>query len=205
MNDRRPLVASVLLSLAALTLGACAGANSDSSEESLMTPHETAADPAYVLNHTLPRIEGEDESLETYKGKVILIVNTASKCGYTPQYDGLQALYESKKADGLVVLGFPSDNFGGQEFDTNDEVVHFCRVNYGVEFPLFAKVDVKGDGATPLFQQLAAQPAPVGGEPRWNFTKFLVGRDGKVVARYESGVGPESDELTSMIDELLQG
>ncbi|MEM7755608.1 MAG: glutathione peroxidase [Planctomycetota bacterium] len=180
-----------------------AGATESNTEsESLMTPYTSDADPAYVLSHSLTRMGGEAESLETYKGKVVLIVNTASKCGFTSQYDGLQKLYEEKKGDGLVVLGFPSDNFGGQEYDTNAEVVEFCRVNYGVEFPLFEKVDVKGEGATPLFKQLAAQ---AGGEPKWNFTKYLVGRDGKVVEMYGSGVRPESDELTSKITELLQG
>ena len=178
------------------------GGDTNPDSESLMTPYTADTDPAYVLAHTLNRIEGEAESLETYKGKVVLIVNTASKCGFTPQYDGLQKLYEEKKGDGLVVLGFPSDNFGGQEYDTNAEVVEFCRVNYGVEFPLFEKVDVKGDSATPLFKQLAEQ---AGGEPRWNFTKYLVGRDGKVVAMYGSNVAPNSDELTGKIDELLRG
>ena len=180
-------------------------ARADTAQEepkSLMTEYTPDTDPAYVLGHTMLRLDGEDENLETYKGKVVLIVNTASKCGFTPQYKGLQSLYESKKADGLVVLGFPSDNFGGQEFDTNAEVASFCEANYGVEFPMFEIVDVKGDKATPLFKQLAEQ---TGAEPRWNFTKYLVGRDGKVVAQFGSNVKPESDELVGKINELLAG
>jgi len=201
-------------SIAAL-LGACAESTDSASapapaaepatsatpETEPMTAN-TSADPAYVLGHTVTRIDGTAEPLSAYEGKVLLIVNTASKCGFTPQYEGLQNLYSEKKDAGLVVLGFPSDNFGGQEFDTNAEVVQFCESNYGVEFPMFEKVDVKGGDASPLFRQLAEQ---ADGEPKWNFTKYLVGRDGKVVAKFDSGVRPDGEELTARVDELLQG
>lgn len=158
---------------------------------------------AYVLNFTMKDIEGKDQDLSQYKGKVVLIVNTASRCGFTPQYKGLETLYESKKGAGLVVLGFPSNDFGGQEPGTDEEIKAFCSTRFNVTFPMFSKVPVKGPTAHPLYKKLAAQPAPVGGEPGWNFTKFLVDREGKVVARFDSRVRPDSQELVNRVDELL--
>lgn len=142
--------------------------------------------PADVLSTKVKRIDGTEETLSKYKGKVIVIVNVASKCGFTTQYEGLQALYAKHKDDGLVVLGFPANNFGNQEPGENKDIAAFCTGTYGVEFPMFEKVSVKGDDAHPLFKALSAQPKPVGGEPKWNFTKFVIDREGKVVARFDA-------------------
>ncbi|MEM0983829.1 MAG: glutathione peroxidase [Planctomycetota bacterium] len=154
----------------------------------------------YVLDHEMERIEGETESLEDYKGKVLLMVNVASKCGYTPQYEGLQALYEEHKDDGLVIMGFPANNFGRQEPGSNSEILEFCESRFSVTFPMFAKISVKGDDAHPLYQKLAEASD---GAPRWNFTKYLVNRKGEVIAKFESGVRPDSDKLKKAIADAL--
>ncbi|WP_040224415.1 glutathione peroxidase [Bhargavaea cecembensis] len=135
---------------------------------------------------------GGEQSLEDFNGQVVLIVNTASKCGFTPQFEGLQKLYEEFKDDGFTVLGFPSDQFMNQEFGDIQETLDFCKVNYGVSFPMFAKVDVKGPDAVPLFKFLTTEKKGLlGGEIKWNFTKFLVGRDGRPVERYAPQTKPE--------------
>ena len=164
--------------------------------------------PADVLSIKVKRIDGTEETLSKYKGKVIVIVNVASKCGFTTQYEGLQALYAKHKDDGLVVLGFPANNFGNQEPGENKDIAAFCTGTYGVEFPMFEKVSVKGDDAHPLFRALSAQPEPVGGEPKWNFTKFLLDREGKVVARFDAeraNVRTKNleDGLVKKVEELL--
>jgi glutathione peroxidase len=156
-----------------------------------------------VLDYTLNRIDGTPQSLAEYRGKVLLFVNVASQCGYTPQYEGLERLYEEKKDQGLVVIGFPANNFGSQEPGTNLEIAEFCTSKFGVSFPLFEKISVKGEDAHPLYQVLAGQPSPIGGEPKWNFTKFLVDRSGKVVARYEPKARPDDPALIAQIDKLL--
>jgi glutathione peroxidase len=156
-----------------------------------------------VLAHTVKDIDGKDVKLADYKGKVVLIVNVASRCGFTPQYKGLEALYQKHKDAGLVILAFPANNFGSQEPGTNAEIKAFCESNYKVTFPIFEKISVKGEDQHPLFKQLAAQPAPLGGDPGWNFTKFLVDREGNVVARYESRVKPDDAVLATKINELL--
>jgi glutathione peroxidase len=147
-----------------------------------------------LYDFTVDDIHGKPVKLDRYKGKVVLIVNTASKCGYTPQYQGLEALYEKYKGKGLEVLGFPCNQFGAQEPGGADEIASFCELNYGVKFPLFAKVDVNGDKAAPVYQYLkAAKPGLLGIEAiKWNFTKFLIGRDGAVLARYAPKDTPES-------------
>jgi len=160
----------------------------------------------YVLGHRVTDIDGKEVDLAQWKGSVILIVNTASKCGYTPQYLGLQNLYAENKDKGLIVVGFPSGDFMNQEFADNAEIKKFCTADdskYKVTFPLMAKVSVKGEGAHPLFKQLAAQPAPVGGEPKWNFTKWLVDRSGNVVARYDTRIKPDDLDLQKRVSELL--
>lgn len=149
-------------------------------------PAKAEQKPADVLSFKVRRIDGTEEDLSKYKGKVVVIVNVASKCGFTTQYEGLQALYARHKDDGLVVLGFPANNFGNQEPGENKDIAAFCTGTYGVEFPMFEKVSVKGDDAHPLYKALAAQPKPTGGEPKWNFTKFVVDREGKVVARFDA-------------------
>jgi glutathione peroxidase len=147
--------------------------------------------------------DGSETSLKPYQGKPILIVNVASKCGFTPQYDGLEKLYEKYKAQGLVVVGFPCNQFGAQEPGTDSEIQSFCKMNYGVTFPVFGKVDVNGDKAHPLYQHLKKEePGILGTEGiKWNFTKFLVGKDGKVIKRFAPQTKPE--ELGPEIEKAL--
>jgi glutathione peroxidase len=148
-------------------------------------------------------LEGKPVALKKYRGKVLLVVNTASNCGFTPQYEGLQKLYERYHARGLEVLGFPCNQFGAQEPGEAQEIGAFCQRNYGVSFPMFEKIDVNGPGAHPLYKWLSgAAPGLLGSEAiKWNFTKFLVGRDGKVFRRYAPQASPES--LAADIEELL--
>jgi len=167
-------------------------------------PSATAADAGYVLGYEMPLLDGASQDLATYKGKVVMIVNTASKCGLTPQYEGLEALYKAKKDEGFVILGFPANNFRDQEPGTNKQIAEFCAQNYGVTFPMFSKVSVKGDDICPLYAQLTSQPAPIGGEIRWNFDKFLVDRAGRVVARFDPRTTPSDPALRAKIDELLK-
>jgi glutathione peroxidase len=158
-----------------------------------------------VYNFTLPSIDGEPTSLSNYKGKVILLVNVASRCGFTPQYSALESIYEKYKDQGFVILGFPANNFGGQEPGTNAEIKNFCSTKYNVSFPMFAKVSVKGADCTPLYQYLTQQANPsLTGDIKWNFTKFLVDRNGKVVERFESPVKPDSPEVVAAIEKLLK-
>jgi len=158
-----------------------------------------------IYDFTLPSIDGKPMPLSTYKGKVILMVNVASQCGYTPQYSALEAAYEKYKDRGFVILGFPANNFGAQEPGTNEEIKTFCSTKYRVTFPLYAKVSVKGDDKTPLYQHLTRDANPaVAGEIKWNFTKFLVDRSGKVVQRFEPAVAPDSPEMTKAIEKLLK-
>ena len=143
---------------------------------------------------TVDDIHGQPVKLDRYQGKVVLVVNTASQCGFTPQYKGLEALYEKYQGKGLEVLGFPCNQFGAQEPGTEDEIASFCELNYGVTFPLFAKVAVNGDGAAPVYKYLkSAKPGLLGIEAiKWNFTKFLVDRGGKVIARFAPNDTPEA-------------
>jgi glutathione peroxidase len=148
-------------------------------------------------------IKGEEISLESYKGQVLLIVNTASQCGFTPQYAELQQVYEQYKDKGLAILGFPCNQFGGQEPGSEEEIAEFCSINYGVTFPIFAKVDVNGEKAHPLFKYLAEEaPGILGSKAiKWNFTKFLVDRNGKVRERYAPNTAPS--KMISDIESLL--
>jgi glutathione peroxidase len=158
-----------------------------------------------VYDFTLNTIDGQPAPLSTYKGKVVLLVNVASKCGYTPQYTALESIYEKYKDRGFVIVGIPANNFGAQEPGTNQEIKTFCSSKYHVTFPMMAKVSVKGSDITPLYQFLTDKSAhpQTGGEIGWNFTKFLVGPDGKVVARFDSKVTPDSPEVTSAIEKAL--
>lgn len=165
-------------------------------------PDEKPVSP-YVLDHKAKSIDGKEVDLETYKGKVVLIVNVASKCGFTPQYKGLEALYESKKDAGLVILGFPSNDFKQQEPGSEADIKKFCTENYGVTFPMFSKIVVKGEKADALYKDLASQPSSVGGEPGWNFTKYLVDRNGNAVAKFDSRIKPDDSTLVKRIEELL--
>jgi glutathione peroxidase len=150
-----------------------------------------------ILNHTLKTIEDKPRSLCEYAGKVLLVVNTASQCGYTPQYDGLEALYRKYRAGGLVVLGFPMNDFGGQEPGSNRDIAEFCVNQYAIDFPVFAKTELK---ANPLFGELAKA---TGEAPRWNFHKYLVDRNGRAVQAFPSSVAPEDAKLVGAIEKLL--
>jgi len=154
-----------------------------------------------VYDFTLNSIDGQAAPLAAYKGKVLLLVNVASKCGFTPQYKGLEAVYEKYKDQGLVVIGFPANNFMAQEPGTNEEIKTFCSRTYNVSFPMYSKISVKGDDKAPLYQFLTEQK---GGDIKWNFTKFLVGRDGTIVARFEPKVTPDSPEVVAAIEKALQ-
>jgi glutathione peroxidase len=148
------------------------------------------------------RITGQVEELSTYEGKVVLVVNTASKCGFTPQYAGLQELYDQYQDKGLVILGFPCDQFGHQEPGDEGEISEFCQLNYGVSFPMFAKIDVNGADAHPVYEWLrSAKGGVLGDKIKWNFTKFLVDREGNVVERYASTTKPA--KLAKDIEKLL--
>ncbi|MEX0772677.1 MAG: glutathione peroxidase [Balneolales bacterium] len=156
-----------------------------------------------VYSYTPNNILGESTPLKAFQGKTLLIVNTASKCGFTKQYEQLQELHEKYSENGLVVLGFPADNFGGQEPGTNEEIAEFCSLNFGVSFPMFSKISVKGDDQDPLFTWLINEENPdFTGDINWNFEKFLIGPDGKLERRFRSKIEPLSDELTEAIEDL---
>ena len=148
-------------------------------------------------------IDGKDASLKAYKGKVLLVVNVASRCGYTPQYTALEAIHQKYKDQGFAVLGFPCNQFGSQEPGTNEEIKQFCSSKYHVTFPLFDKIDVNGSKRHPLYGALAGKESPYPGDIKWNFSKFLVGRDGRIIKRYESGVTPDASEVTESIQAAL--
>ena len=159
-----------------------------------------------VYSYTLKSIDGQPVSLKSYRGKVLLLVNVASKCGYTPQYAGLESLYEKYKDRGLVIVGIPANNFAQQEPGTNDEIKKFCHNRYNVSFPMMAKVSVVGEDKTPLYVFLTDKSVnpQIGGEIKWNFTKFLFDRNGKPVERFEPAVTPDSPQVTAAIESALE-
>lgn len=161
----------------------------------------SAANCGTLLDHTVSDIVGTKENLCQYQGKVVLVVNTASYCGYTPQYKGLQALNERYKSKGLVILGFPSNDFGEQEPGSNKEIAEFCDRTYAVKFPMFAKTSVKDAGGSEVFDALAKA---TGERPKWNFHKYLIARDGKTAVSFPSKVDPESKEFMAKVEELLK-
>ena len=163
-------------------------------------PPAESKKPMSLFEMTVNTLAGKPESLAVFKGKVVLVVNVASECGYTPQYEGLQKLYADYKDKGLVILGFPCNQFGGQEPGSAAQIQTFCSTKFHVTFPLFEKLDVKGPGQAPVYTFLTAKH----GEPAWNFHKYLVGKDGQVIAAYKSGVTPESAELRGAIDAALK-
>lgn len=152
-----------------------------------------------ILTGTMKRLDGSEQDLSEFEGQVVLVVNTASKCGLTPQYEGLQRLYDEKGEKGFTVLGFPANDFFEQEPGGEDEIAEFCQVNYGVSFPMFAKTSVKGDGVNPLFATLTE----LSEEPEWNFAKYLIGRDGKLVSKFPAQTVPEDPEVVAAIDAAL--
>jgi glutathione peroxidase len=148
-------------------------------------------------------IDHKDTLLATYQGKVLLVVNVASKCGFTPQYTALEAVYEKYKDKGLVILGFPCNQFGGQEPGTDEQIKLFCSSKYNVTFPLFDKIDVNGPQRHPLYTTLAGTDSPFPGDIKWNFTKFLISRDGTILKRFDSKTTPDSSEVTTAIESAL--
>ena len=160
------------------------------------------AESSSPLAGEMKLLDGSACDLSQYKGKVVLIVNVASRCGYTGQYAGLQKLYDGHKDKGLVVLGFPANEFGAQEPGSDAEIAQFCSSKYGVTFPMFSKIVVKGAGIAPLYKTLTETANPAG-DVKWNFEKFLIGRDGTIKGRYKSGVGPDDAALTSAIEAEL--
>jgi glutathione peroxidase len=158
-----------------------------------------------IYGFTLNSIDGKPAPLADYKGKVVMIVNVASQCGYTPQYSALEAIYEKYKDQGFVILGFPANNFGAQEPGTNEEIKTFCTRKYSVTFPMYAKISVKGDDQAPLYAFLTKDTGTgISGDIKWNFTKFLIDRSGKVVQRFEPAVTPDSKEVTAAIEKQLK-
>ena len=168
----------------------------------LLVPLMTArAESLYEI--PVKDIDGHAATLAPFQGRVLLIVNVASECGYTPQYAGLQTAFEKYQSKGLTVLGFPCNQFGGQEPGTNAEIKKFCSTNFHVTFPLFDKIDVNGAKRHPLYAALAGQGSPFPGDIGWNFTKFLIGRDGRIVMRFDSGVEPDSPVVIKAIESAL--
>jgi glutathione peroxidase len=162
----------------------------------------TAEEPR-LYSIPLKDIDGKPTSLKAFEGKVVLAVNVASKCGNTPQYAGLQSLHEKFQAKGLVVVGFPCNDFGAQEPGSEADVKEFCSTKYKVTFPMMSKLSVKGPSQHPLYTELSGKDSPFPGDVKWNFGKFLIGRDGKIIARFEPGVQPDASEVTKAVEEAL--
>ena len=203
LNMRRGLLFA--LARVALVGAGCGGAGTRSAsvgEPVPVTAPEPPTGATPVLTGSLQDIDGTQQALASYTGKVVLVVNTASHCGFTPQYKGLEALYKQYASKGFVILGFPSNDFR-QELASNSEVKTFCSTNYGVTFPLFARTSVTGPEANSLFAALAKEPDAIGAPPTWNFTKYLLNRSGEPVARWDSNVEPGTPEVTRSIEALL--
>lgn len=169
----------------------------------LLLLQTVAARAGSLYDIKLKDIDGKDTTLSAYKGKVLLIVNVASKCGLTPQYKALEALQQKYKDQGFTVLGFPCNQFNGQEPGSNDEIKQFCSSKYNVTFPLFDKLDVNGDNRHPLYVSLAGKESPFPGDIKWNFNKFLIGKDGKILKRVEPRTAPDAADVTQAIEAAL--
>lgn len=167
------------------------------------TPAASQENPVDIFGFTPNLITGAPDRLENYRGEVILIVNVASECGLTLQYKELQALFAARQQDGFTILAFPANNFLGQEPGTNEEIAAFCAKEYGVTFPVYEKISVKGEDIHPLYKMLTELPEPVGGEIKWNFDKFLVNREGRVVARFGPRTPPSDAEFMKTVDRLI--
>jgi glutathione peroxidase len=166
-------------------------------------PKEVVMKETSIYEFKLKDIDGKERSLAEFKGKVLLLVNVASKCGFTPQYEGLEKLYEQYKGKGLVILGFPANNFLSQEPGTDAEIKQFCVLKYNVTFPMFSKISVKGDDIHPLYLFLTTQ-TEFKGDISWNFNKFLAGKDGRIAARFGSKTKPDDKDLVAKVEELLK-
>ena len=197
-----PFLCIILSGVAVITAGiALSNARDNSADASPESAMQT--EPAYILDFEIPRINGTLQPLSDFEGKVILLVNVASECGLTPQYEALEALYREKKDEGFVVLAFPANNFGGQEPGTNEQIAAFCSGSYDVTFPLFEKLSVLGEDAHPLYKRLAQLPEPVGQPPTWNFTKYLISKEGNAIARFDPQTPPNDPAIISAIDAAL--
>jgi glutathione peroxidase len=194
------LIIIILLNIASCTQSS--GNKDKVSDQSSIAKKDKLNEVTDMLNIPFQTIDGDPISLSDYAGNVILIVNVASKCGYTRQYSGLEELYRTYKDSGLVIFGFPANNFGGQEPGTNEEIAKFCSINYDVTFPMMSKISVKGEDKHPLFVALT-EKSDILGEISWNFSKFLFDRQGKLVKRFDSKVEPMSEELVGSIKEIL--
>lgn len=193
MNHQRhlPIVLLVLL------MGACASEESDESEQK-------AADVKSIYSFVVKEIDGNDVRLGDFRGQVLLIVNVASKCGFTSQYEGLQSIYSRYGDRGFAVLGFPANNFGAQEPGTNAEIKTFCSVTHHVAFPMFSKISVMGEDQAPLYAFLTTANPDFAGEITWNFNKFLISRTGEIIARFESSDEPESPVVVEVVERALE-
>jgi glutathione peroxidase len=203
MQKRFAVVCATALGVVALAL--VAGASTQPAAKSRVQSRIAKKEVPRVLQYKMKSLSGQDVDLSKYAGKVVLIVNTASQCGYTKQYAGLQELHKKYAPQGLAILGFPANNFGGQEPGTNEQISGFCKANYGVEFDMFSKVSVKGDDKVALYEYLTSPKTnpKFAGEVGWNFEKFLIGRNGEIVGRFKSGVEPTSDEMTKAVEAQL--
>ncbi len=193
MRNPTPRSLALAAAIFALSIGVSLGTDRAVAEEAAKE----------LLDLSARRLGGSEEPLSRYRGEVLLIVNTASECGYTPQYAGLQALYERYREKKFNVLGFPSNDFGEQEPGDDRQIGAFCKSNYGVEFPMFSKVRVLGADAHPVYAYLTSLPKPIGGAVEWNFQKYLVDRNGRVVARFESETEPGDPVLVAALERLL--
>jgi glutathione peroxidase len=198
------MLKQVITAAFAVILTAAAGNAQENDASGKTSQKQAETEKVDYRKVPLLTITGDTTSLADFDGKAILIVNTASKCGYTPQYEGLQELYEKYKDSGLVVIGFPANNFKNQEPGTNEEIQTFCSTEYGVTFPMMSKISVKGDDKHPLYVYLTEQ-SPYPGEITWNFNKFLLDRNGKVIARFDSKVTPMSDQVQLAVYKALYG
>jgi glutathione peroxidase len=189
------VVTVIVAAVLAIALSSRASGNLDSGENM-----------SSIYDFTLKDIDRKEVNLGQYRGKVVLVVNVASRCGYTPQYEGLQKVYMKYKDRGFVILGFPANNFMGQEPGTDEEIKTFCSTKYNVTFPIFSKISVKGDDIHPLYKFLTSKESnpDFGGDIKWNFSKFLLDKSGKIVARFEPKITPESDPMIQAIEKALQ-
>ena len=188
-----------LVMVCGLCAAGASGCGSDAGAAALRAGSAASSAGGDVLRGVYTRLNGERDDLARYRGRVVLVVNTATECGFTPQFDGLEKLYRKHKARGLVLLGFPANDFGSQEPRSNSAIASFCKNNYGVSFPMFAKTHVVGKHVNPLYAGLTA----AAGAPEWNFNKYLLDRRGRVVARYTQNTEPLAGELVARIKQLL--
>ena len=199
------MMRSLLAAAVAAAFSLSALARPGDVKDTVKEPTKMAAKSGSALDYTVKTIDGQERNLADYKGKVVLMVNVASKCGLTPQYKALEAVHQKYKDRGLVVIGFPANNFGGQEPGTNEEIKQFCTSKYDVSFPMMSKISVKGDDKHPLYKFLTEGKAgeDFAGDVEWNFAKFIVDRNGNVMARFGSKTTPDSQQVTEAIEKAL--